>query len=102
MAQVLIGRDPEQAAAGLETGGQLKIGHIGAAVASAQPVLLLGEIIMADAGAVQLAKRELGGSEIGDVAMGFCQMQCDTIDEAAHQRASAGPEQFWTDVEIAR
>ena len=102
MAQILIGRDPEQAASCLEAGGQLKIGHIGAAVAAAQPVLLLGEIIMADAGAVQLAQGELGGSEIGEVAMGFCQMQRDAVDEAAHQRLPAGPEQFRADVEIAR
>ena len=91
MAQILIGRDPEQAAPCLEAGGQLKIGHIGAAVASAQPVLLLGEIIVADAGAVQFAQGQLGGAEIGDVAMGLCQMQRDPVDEAAHQRASTGP-----------
>ena len=91
MPQILIGRDPEQPAARLETGGQLKIGDIGAAVAATQPVLLLGKIIMADAGAMQLAQRELGGAEIGEVAMRLCQMQRDAVDEAAHQRSSAGP-----------
>ena len=57
---------------------------------------------MADAGAVQLAQRQFGGSEIGEVAMGFCQMQRDAVDEAAHQRLPSGPEQLRADVEIAR
>ena len=102
MPQVLIGRDPEQPAAGLEAGGQLKIGNIGPAVAAAEPVLLLGKIVMANAGAVQLAQGELGGAEIGEVAMGFCQMQRDAVDETAHQRLPAGPQQLRPDVEIAR
>ena len=91
MPQILVGRDPEQPAAGLEAGGQLKIGNIGPAVAATEPVLLLGKIVMANAGAVQLAQGELGGAEIGEVAMGLCQMQRDPVDEAAHQRLPAGP-----------
>ncbi len=70
MPQVLVGRDPEQPAAGLETGGQ---------------------IVMADAGAVQLAQSELRGPEVSEVAMWFGQMQRDTVDKAAHQRLPAGP-----------
>ena len=69
MPQILVGRDAEQPAAGLEAGRELEIGEIGAAVAAAQPVLLLGEIVMADAGAMQLSQRLLGGAEIGDVAV---------------------------------
>ena len=46
---------------------------------------------MADACAMQLAQGELGGAEIGEVAMGLGQMQRDTVDEAAHQRLPAGP-----------
>ena len=30
--------------------------------------------------------------------MRFCQMQRDAVDEAAHQRFSAGPEQFRADI----
>ena len=44
--------------------GQLEIGDIGAAVGSAQPVLLLGEVVVADAGAVELAQRGLGRAEV--------------------------------------
>ena len=42
---------------------------------------------MANAGAVQLAQGQLGGAEIGEVAMGFCQMQRDAVDEAATSAA---------------
>ena len=65
MPQILISRDAEQPAARLEAGRELEVGEIGAAVAAAQPVLLLGEIVVADAGAMQLAQRLLGGAEIG-------------------------------------
>ena len=34
--------------------------------------------------------------------MWLCQMQRHAVDEAAHQRAPAGPQQFWPDLEIAR
>ncbi len=78
----------------VEAGGELEVGHIGAAVAADQPVLLLGEVVMADARAVQLAQRQLGGAEIGEVAMRLGEMQRDAVDEAAHQRLPAGPQQL--------
>ena len=61
MPQILIGRDTEQPAAALEAGGELEIGEIGAAVAAAQPVLLLGQIVVTDAGTMQFSQRRLGG-----------------------------------------
>ena len=102
MPQILVGRDAEQLAARLEAGRELEVGEIGAAVAAAQPVLLLGEIVVADAGAMQLAQRLLGGTEIGDVAVRLGQMQRHAVDEAAHQRLLAGPQQFRPDVQVAR
>src|ERR1700744_1909610 len=102
MPQILIGRDAEQPGPALEAGGQLEIGDISATAMAAQPVLLLGKIVMADAGAMQLAQRLLGGTEIGDVADRFSQMQRYAIDEAADQRAPAGPQQIGTDMKIAR
>ena len=91
MPEILVGRDTEQPAAGAEAGRKLKVGEIGPAVDAAQPVLLLGEIVMADAGAMQLAQRLLGGTEIGGIAKWFCQMQRHAIDKSTHQRLPAGP-----------
>src|ERR1700740_3365561 len=99
MPQVLVGGDAEQLAACGEAGGKLKVRQIGASVAAAQPVLLLGEIVVAYPGAMQAAQRLLGRAEIGDVAMRLCQMQCDAIDETAHQRVAAGPKQFRANLE---
>src|SRR5262249_30646856 len=63
VAQVLVSRDAEKPGAAREVSGKLEIGEIGASVAPAQPVLLLGEVVVADAGAMQLARRRLGGAE---------------------------------------
>ncbi len=91
MPQILVGGDAEQPASRPEAGGELEIRQIGPAVAAAQPVLFLGEIVVADAGAVQLAQRLLGGAEIGDVADGLGEVQRNAVDEAAHQRLPTGP-----------
>ena len=102
MPQILIGGDPEQAAAGLETVRELKVRDVGPAIIAAQPVLLFCQIVMADTGAVQPAQRLLGGAEIGGIAMRLCQMQRHAIDESAHQGLSASPQQFRTGIEAAR
>ena len=91
MPEIFVSRNAERPAARREAGRELKVGEIGAAVAAAQPVLLLGEIVMADAGAMQLAQRLLGGTEIGGIAKWFCQMQRHAIDKSTHQRLPAGP-----------
>ncbi len=91
MPEILIGRDAEQPAAPLETDGKLKIGHISLAVAAAQPVLLLGQIVVTNADAMQPAQHRLGGTEIGDVAEWLCQMQRDAIDKAPNQSLPPGP-----------
>ena len=91
MPEILIGGDPKQPAPCLEAGRELKVGDIGPPVVAAQPVLFLGEVVVADAGAMQLAQRELGGTEIGDVTDRLGLMQRDAVDEAAHQRSPAGP-----------
>ncbi len=51
---------------------------------------------------MQLAQRLLGRPEIADVAERLCQMQRHPVDEAAHQRLPAGPQQFGADTQIAR
>src|ERR1700730_8991110 len=90
MAQVLVGGDPEQQVPALEPDGELKIGDVGAAVAAAQPVLLLGEVIVTNAGAVQFAQNRLGGPKIGAVTVRLGQMQRHALDPAAHQNAAPG------------
>jgi len=102
MPQILIGGDAKQPASGLEANRELKVGEIGAAVAAAQPVLLLGEIVVANASAVQFAQRHLGRMEVGDIAERLCEMQRHPVDEAAYQRLLSGPQQFRTDAEVAR
>src|SRR5260370_38104187 len=99
MPEILVGRDSEQPAAGAEAGRELKIGEIGPAVDAAQPVLLLGEIVMADAGAVQPAQRLLGGPEVGDVAVRLGEMQPRPVDESATHPLAAGPTQFPSDLQ---
>src|SRR5260370_34195750 len=102
MPEVLVSRDAEQPAATPKAGRELKVGQISAAVAAAQPVLLLGKIVVADAGAMQLAQRLFGGTEIADVSIRFCQMQRHPVDETADQRLAAGPQQFLPDMQIVR
>src|SRR6516162_2811579 len=80
VTQVLIGGDSEQACAPRESERELKIGEIGATVATAQPVLLLGEIVVADAGAVQLAQRGLGRAKIGPVAVRLGEVKRQAVD----------------------
>ena len=101
MTQIFVGGDAEQPASRLEAGGKLEIREIGTPIAAAQPVLLLGEIVVADAGTVQRAQGLLGGTEIGDVAHGFGEMQRNAIDEAAHQRSPTGPQQLRPDLQAA-
>ena len=69
--------------------GELKIGQIGAAVASAQPVLLLGEVVVANAGTVQLAQRGFGRPKIVAFAMRLGDVQGQALDPAAHQCMTA-------------
>jgi hypothetical protein len=53
VAQVFIGREAKQLAATTEQGRKLEIRQISAPVGAPQPILFLGEIVVADAGAVQ-------------------------------------------------
>ena len=86
VAQILVGRDAEQPARGGGTArGELEIGEIGAAVGAAQPVLLLGEVVVADAGAMELAQRRLGRAEVAFARRGA--WRC----EAAGRRSSRAP-----------
>ncbi len=100
--KILVGGDAKQPAPGFEAGRELKVGDIGVAVTAAQPVLFLGKIVVANAGAMQLAQRGLGGTEIGDIAVRLGEMERYTVDEAAHQRLPAGPQQLRPDVQVAR
>src|SRR5258708_32474243 len=91
MPEILVSRDAEQAAARIEAGRELKVGEIGAAVAAAQPVLLLGEIVMADAGAAPVAQRLLGGAVRGSHAKRCWQMHRDAIAKSTHRGLSCAP-----------
>ena len=86
VAQVLVGGDAEQAAPAREAHRKLEIGEIGAPVGAAQPVLLLGEIVVADPGPMQLAQGRLGRAEIGALAVRLGDVQRHSVDPAAHQR----------------
>src|SRR5262249_58214010 len=85
VAQIIVGEKPEQTPAPPETGRKLEIGEISAAVAAPQPVLLLGEVVVANPRPVQLAKRGPGGTEIGAVAVGPGNLEGDPVDPAAHE-----------------
>ncbi len=91
MPQILIGRDPEQFCARLEAGRELEVRDIGTAIGAAQPVLFLGEIVVANSGAMHFAQRLLGRAKIGDIAMRLGHLQRHAIDKTAHQRLFAGP-----------
>src|SRR4029077_92921 len=56
MSQILIAGDAEQRAATAEAGSELEIGQTGAAL-GVEPVLLLGQVVVADAGAMQRPQR---------------------------------------------
>src|SRR5262249_52661286 len=99
--QIRGGDQREQPPPPLETARKLEVGEIGAAVAAPQPVLLLGEIVVANPRPMQLAKRGAGGTEIGTVAIGLGNLQGHPIDPAAHEDATSGKEQRWRDAELA-
>src|SRR5262249_16236750 len=100
--QILVGENPEQTSPLPETARELGIGEVGAAVASLQPVLLLGEIVMANSGPMQLAKRGAGGMKIRMVPVRFGNLQGNSIDPAAHEYAPSGKEERRRDAELAR
>src|SRR5262249_39713802 len=99
MPQILVGEHPEQTSPPLETARKLEVGEIGAAVAAPQPVLLLGEIVVANPRPMQLAKRGAGGTEIGTVAIGLGNLQGHPTDPAAD--ATSGKEQRRGHAELA-
>src|ERR1700730_16796597 len=101
MPQILITRDAKQRAVAAEAGGELKISEIGAP-AAVEPVLLLGEVVVAYAGAMQLAQCGFGGTKIAGVAERLGDMERHAIDPAAHQRTAAGKQQLRRDAELAR
>ena len=88
------------AAAAAKARRELEVGQIGAAV-GVEPVLLLGEIVVGDAGAMQRAQRRLGRAEIGGIAMRLGDMQRHAVDPAAHQRVASGEQQRRRDAERA-
>jgi hypothetical protein len=100
VSKVFIGGDAKQPAAGSKACGELKIGEIGPAITPDQPVLFLGKIVVANAGAVQPPQRLLCRSEVSDVASRFDKVQCYPVDETAHQRLPAGPQQWRRDVKV--
>src|SRR5262249_57038680 len=90
VAQVLVSRDAEKPGAAREVSGKLEIGEIGASVAPAQPVLLLGEVVVADAGAMQLVQRHLGRAEEAAFAARLGDVERQALDPTAGEPLAAG------------
>ncbi len=95
MPQVLIGQNAKQPPAPRKAEGELEIGQIAAPIGAAQPVLFLGQIVVADPGAVQPPQHGLGGAEIGVVAVRLGDMQRDAVNPAAHQLLPAAEQKRW-------
>src|SRR5712672_1176871 len=102
MTKVLVSGDPEQPAPCPEAGRELEVGEIGPTVSADEPILLLGEIVMANARAMQLVQHHLCRTEICDIVKRLCLVQGYSVDETAHQRLAAGPQQFRPDTQVAR
>ena len=51
---------------------------------------------------MQLVQRQLCRTEISDIVERLCLVQSYSIDETAHQRPAAGPQQFRPDTQVAR
>src|SRR5581483_5248263 len=98
MPKVFVGQNTKQPVALSKAGRQLEIRQIGAAVAADQPVLLLGEVVVADTGAMQPPQRLFGRTKISDVARRLDQMKRNAVDETAHQRLPAAPQEFRPDI----
>src|SRR6516225_3656294 len=81
---------------------KLEIGEIGAPVAPAQPVLLLGEVVVADPGAMQLAQRRLGRAEEVVLAARLGDVERQAIDPAANERITTGEQERRRNAELAR
>src|SRR5262249_57398299 len=101
VAQILIGRDAEEKGPARETGGKLEVGEIGAPVASAQPVLLLGEIVVADAGAMELAQARFGRAEEGALAVRLGDVQRQAVDPSADQCIATSEQERRRNAQVA-
>src|SRR6516162_284550 len=101
VTQVLVSRDAEKPGAAREVSGKLEIGEIGAPIPSAQPVLLLGEVVVANAGAMQLAQRRLRRAEEAMLAARLCDVERQAIDPAANERITTGKQQRRRNAELA-
>ena len=66
-----------------------------------EPVLLLGEIVARNPGAMKLPQRRFCRSEIGRVAIGLGDMQRHAIDPAADEKSLARKQKRWCDIERA-
>src|SRR3984893_6830616 len=101
MPQILVRQQSKQAGAPREAGSELKVHEIGAAVTTAQPVLLLGEIVVANTCPVQGAQRGLGRGEKSAVAIRLCSLQRDSVDPAANDDPPAGEEERRSNAKLA-
>ncbi len=83
MTEILVTGEAKQPAATAKPKSQLKIGDIGAPV-GVEPVLLLGEVVVGNPGAMEFSQGGFGGPEIGGVAVRFGDVQRHATDPAAH------------------
>src|SRR6185369_14784705 len=102
VAQIFISKQPEQATASGKGGSELKIRQIRAAVAPAQPVLLLGKIVVTDPCAMELAERNLGRLEKRAVAMWLGDVHDRAVDPTTHEHLPARIEERRRDSKLTR
>src|SRR5262249_15342097 len=88
--KVLVGQQPKQTTTAREAGGKLEIREVCAPVTPAQPVLLLGQVIVTNAGPMQLTQCRFGGGEIRTVPVGLCDLQRHAVDPAAYEGLPSG------------
>jgi hypothetical protein len=91
MPKIFIGGDAEYEAASAKAGRQLEVSEVSASVATYEPVLLLGKIIVADSRAMQFVQRLFGRPKIGGIINRLCEVKSYTVNESSYESLPAGP-----------
>src|SRR5262249_31793235 len=102
VAQILVRRDAEEPGSARETGGKLEVGDIGTPVPPAQPVLLLGKVVMAGTGPGELPKGGFGGGEKCLLAMRLGDGERQAVDPAPDHRVVGGEQERRRNAEFTR
>src|SRR5204863_10094919 len=94
VAQILVSGDAIQPRTSPQAGRKLEVGHISFALWAAQPVLLLGEVVVANACPMQCMQRRFGGAEIASLADWPGDMHGDAVKKAANETAPASVQKW--------